>query len=34
MILLRMEKKSTEKKTRCIDDDALEDIMDEDEVLT
>lgn len=33
MILLRMEKKNIEKKARCIDDDALETIVDIDEVL-
>lgn len=32
MILLRMEKKNIEKKSRCIDDDALENIVDNDEV--
>lgn len=34
MILLRMEKKSTEKKPKCIDNDALTNIIDDEEVLT
>jgi len=33
MILLRMEKKSVQKKTKCIDDQALSNIMDNEEVL-
>lgn len=33
MILLRMEKKSSAKNPRCIDDDALENIMDDEEVF-
>lgn len=33
MILLRMEKKSYEKKSKCIDDDALANIMVDEEVL-
>lgn len=33
MILLRMEKKNIEKKPRCIDDDALESIVNDEEVL-
>lgn len=33
MILLRMEKKSVGKKTRCIDDDALENIIEDEDVL-
>lgn len=33
MILLRMEKKNIVRKPRCIDDDALEEIVDTEEVL-
>lgn len=34
MILLRSEKKNVEKRNKCIDDDALADIIDNQEVLT
>jgi len=33
MILLRIEKKSIQKKTKCIDDQVLSNIMDDEEVL-
>lgn len=33
MILLRMEKKNIEKKPRCIDDDVLENIVNDEEVM-
>lgn len=33
MILLRIEKKSVQKKAKCIDDQVLSNIMDDEEVL-